>query len=67
MKDTTITTITTITQINVIAYLNMFNYKMVNLVNMHESDSRPKQFEDQFGNLWFASELSNFQNLNTGA
>ncbi len=58
---------TQITPINAIAYLNMFNYKMVNLVKLHESDNRPKQFEDQSGNLWFAFELSNFEHPKQGA
>ena len=51
-------------EINVIAYVNIFNYKMVNLVRLHESPNSPKQFEDKSGNLWFTSELSNFTNLN---
>jgi hypothetical protein len=50
----------TVVSVNIIASLNMFNYKTIQLVNMHLSETRPKQFEDQFGNLWYASELNNF-------
>ena len=51
---------TTIVSVNIIASLYIFNDKTIQLVNMHLSESRPKQFEDQFGNLWYASELTNF-------
>jgi len=49
-----------VVSVNIIASLNVFNDKNIQLVNMHLSETRPKQFEDQFGNLWYASELSNF-------
>jgi hypothetical protein len=49
-----------IVPINCIATLNIFNDKNVHLVNMHLSDTRPKQFEDKFGNLWYSHELNNF-------
>jgi hypothetical protein len=49
-----------VVSVNIIASLYIFNDKTIQLVNMHLSESRPKQFEDQFGNLWYASELTNF-------
>ena len=45
---------------NIIASINIFNDRQVKIIAMHLSDTRPKQFEDNFGNLWNASELSNF-------
>jgi hypothetical protein len=47
-------------KINVMASLNIHNDLCIHLVKMHLSDTRPKQFEDSFGNLWYASELSHF-------
>lgn len=52
-----------LTPINIIAELNMFNYTKVRLVNMIMGDS-PKQFQDSDGNIWFSTELSNFNHLN---
>jgi hypothetical protein len=49
-----------VVKVNIIASLYIFQDKNIQLVNMHLSDTRPKQFEDNFGNLWFASELTNF-------
>ena len=49
-----------VVSVNIIASLYIFNDKQVQLVNMHLSETRPKQFEDEFGNLWYASELTNF-------
>ena len=48
--------------VNIIATVNVFtnNNTVVNIVFMHINDVSPKQFEDTFGNLWFAKELSNF-------
>ena len=51
-------------EINVIASLNIFNDKDVHLVKCHISDNSPKQFEDNFGNLWYVEELSNFNHIN---
>jgi hypothetical protein len=56
-----------ITNINVIASVNIFNDYQVHLVKMHESSTRPKQFEDSKGNLWNARELSHFSQITTGA
>jgi hypothetical protein len=51
-------------KVNIIAELNVFNFKQVHLVFMHLSTTRPKQFEDNFGNLWNPEELSNFNHVN---
>ena len=48
-----------IVQTNIIASLNIFNDREVHIIAMHLSDTRPKQFEDNFGNLWYSNELSN--------
>lgn len=47
-------------KVNIMANLWIANDKIVHLVNMHLSNTRPKQFEDNFGNLWYDSELTNF-------
>jgi hypothetical protein len=52
-----------ITDVNIVAHLNIFEDKPVVLVKMHTSESRPKQFEDSCGNLWYPSELSNFYHI----
>ena len=49
--------------VNIIASLNIFDYKQVHLVKCHISDNRPKQFEDNFGNLWNVEELSIFNHI----
>lgn len=49
--------------VNIIANLNIFNYKQIQIVAMHLSDTRPKQFEDNFGNLWYPTELSNIEHI----
>jgi len=49
-----------VVNINIIVSLNIFDYKQIQLVKMHLSETRPKQFEDNFGNLWYPEELSNF-------
>jgi hypothetical protein len=54
---------TQVVPVNIIALLNIFNNKQVQIVNMHISNTRPKQFEDNFGNLYYADELSNFQHI----
>ena len=43
-----------------IASLNIFNDRQVHIIAMHLSDTRPKQFEDNFGNLYYSNELTNF-------
>ena len=48
-----------IVQTNIIASLNIFDDRQVYIIAMHLSDTRPKQFEDNFGNLWYSNELSN--------
>ena len=53
-----------IVKTNIIASINIFNDKQVEIIAMHLSTTRPKQFEDNFGNLWNASELSNFIHIN---
>lgn len=49
-----------IVKTKIIASINIFNDRQVKIIAMHLSDTRPKQFEDNFGNLWNVSELSNF-------
>jgi hypothetical protein len=61
LKNTT--NMNVVVAVNIIALLNIFNNKRVNIVNIHMSNTRPTQFEDQFGNLYYHSELSNFENL----
>lgn len=51
---------TTLVNINATANLFIFNDKVVYLIAMHISNNRPKQFEDNYGNLWYDSELTNF-------
>ena len=48
-----------VVNVNITADLNIFESKSVHLVKMHLSETRPKQFEDSFGNLWYSSEISN--------
>ena len=52
-----------IVKTNIIASLNIFNDRQVHIIAMHLSDTRPKQFEDNFGNIWNPSELSNFMHI----
>lgn len=47
-------------KINAIACLWIFDDRTIQLVKVHLSDTRPKQFEDSCGNLWYSSELTNF-------
>lgn len=54
---------TQVIKVNIVALLNIFDYRSVQIVNMHLNPNSPKQFEDSFGNLWYASELSNFQHI----
>jgi hypothetical protein len=53
---------TQIVKVNIIANLYAMD-KNVHIINMHLSNTRPKQFEDNFGNLWNSSELNNFEHL----
>ena len=53
---------TQIVKVNIIANLYAMD-KNVHIINMHLSNTRPKQFEDNFGNLWNFSELTNFAHL----
>lgn len=52
-----------IVAVNIVASLWISDCKTVFLTKMHLSSTRPKQFEDCFGNLWYSSELTNFEHL----
>ena len=52
-----------IVKTKIIANINIFNNRQVEIIAMHLSNTRPKQFEDNFGNLWNASELSNITHI----
>ena len=49
-----------IIKINATACLWIFNDYQIQLVACHISNTRPKQFEDNFGNLYYSNELTNF-------
>jgi hypothetical protein len=51
-----------VSQINIIATVDGLKYR-VHLVRMHITGYSPKQFEDNHGNLWYSSEISNLEHI----
>ena len=52
-----------IVEINAVGQLTHFDDARIHLVKLHLSNTRTLQFEDNFGNLWYAEELKNITHL----